>query len=479
MSINFGTDGWRAVISDDFTFDNVAQVAQAITDYVLQEHGIGARVTIGYDTRFLSDRYAALVAEVLAANDLTVYLSQQFCPTPVLSFSVVAQQAQAGVMITASHNPPRYNGIKLKAAYGGSALSSQTKRVEEHLEANLRVGKKPKGATPPYDSALDGHWRNPAIRGFDPTPAYMDHIHGLINFDVIGRSGLRVVVDAMYGAGRGYIGGALRAAGLEVIEIRHELNPGFGGIHPEPIARYLGALSDAVRENQADLGLVTDGDADRTGAVDARGQFVDPHRIYALVFKHLVEQRGLRGAAVKTISTTQMVNILAQRYGLEVFETPVGFNHISDHILARDVLIGGEESGGITIKGHIPEGDGILMGLLLAEIVATRGAPLHIIIEELLADVGQFHYDRRDIKTQPFNKRELVSQLVQDAPATLAGLPIVQVKKDDGVKFLLADDNWLLIRPSGTEPLLRIYAEARTPALVHRLLQAGEALAKV
>ena len=477
MSIKFGTDGWRAVISDEFTFSNVRHVAQAIADFLLDACPDGAGgdarpcVVVGFDTRFLSDRYALAVSEVLAGNGLQVALAKADAPTPVISYAIPHMGAKGGVMITASHNPPRYNGIKLKAAYGGSASEADTRRVEAKLEANLASGREPQ--------RLDA--REAAERGllsrFDPFPAYGEHLRRLVNFDVIRRSKLRVVVDAMYGSGRGYLRNLLADAGIAVKEIRGEMNPGFNGIHPEPIARHLQPLVDEVTNGHFDLGLATDGDADRIGAVDPSGHFIDPHRIMALVLRYLVEEHGQRGAVVKTVSTTQLLNRLAAKYGLALHETPVGFNYISDLMLSDNVLIGGEESGGISIKGHIPEGDGVLMGMLLTEMVACYGQSLDQLIAELTAEFGPFDYARNDFHTHPFEKKALVARLANNAPASLAGVTVASVNTLDGVKYLLVDDSWLLIRPSGTEPVLRVYAEGRSPGMVQTLLNEGQALA--
>jgi len=486
MPIHFGTDGWRAVISDEFTFENVRHVAQAIADFVKESPGRGSTgptpvapldslpsVVVGFDTRFLSDRYAIAVAEVLAGNGLRVILSRSDCPTPALSYAVRHLGAAAGVMITASHNPPRYNGLKVKAPYGGAASVEETKRIEARLHANLARGQAPQ--VMPYEEALAAG----AIEQLNLLPVYLDHVRGLVDLKALGQADLRVAVDPMYGAGRGYLRSILAAAGCDVLEIRGELNPGFGGIYPEPIERNLAALVAAVRDNRCSVGLATDGDADRIGAVDAAGRFVDPHCIFALALRHLAEQRGLRGAVVKTVSTTRMVDLLAARYGLEVYETPVGFNHICDLMLSNDVLIGGEESGGITVKGHIPEGDGILMGLLLLEIMATYDQPLHVIISELMDDIGHFCYGRNDLETRPFSKQELVKRLTAETPSRVCGLMVEGVNTSDGVKYLLEGENWLLIRPSGTEPVLRIYAEARSREMVKQLLEAGAKLAGV
>jgi phosphomannomutase len=282
----------------------------------------------------------------------------------------------------------------------------------------------------------------------------------------------------MYGSGRTCIADVLARTRCRVHQIRHEMNPGFGGIHPEPIGRYLSALGAAMQAYHADLGLATDGDADRLGAMDAQGDYVDPHHIFALALRYLVEERGWDGAVVKTVSTTRMIDRLAARYDLPLIETPVGFNHIADHMLNDDVLIGGEESGGISIKGHIPEGDGVLMGLLLLEIVSAAGAPLHELVAGLQADVGPTHYARRDMPLRrAIAKAEMVTRLTEEAPASLGGQEVVEVETLDGVKYLLADDSWLLIRPSGTEPVLRVYAEAREPAELKDLLAYGEQVA--
>lgn len=469
MTIHFGTDGWRAVIGDEFTFDNVRRVAQAIADHVTEQDAgqSDAPVVIGFDTRFLSDRFAIAVAEVLAGNGVRVVLSRADCPTPVVSHAVRALEARAGVMITASHNAPRYSGIKLKGANGASAPVSETRRVEQLLQEQ-------RGA--PRSLAYDAALQAGLITRANFFPLYLEHIQRLVSLKLIGQGQWRVVVDPMYGAGRGYLRSILTAAGCEVLEIRGEMNPGFGGVHPEPIEKYLSALIAAVRDHHSDVGLATDGDADRIGAVDCEGRFIDPHLIFALTLRYLIQERGWRGAVVKTISTTQMVNLLTARHNLPLFETPVGFNYIADLMQTNDVLMGGEESGGITIRGHVPMGDGILMGLLLMEIMSHYRLDLDGLVADLRRDLGAFYYARRDLRTKPFAKSVLVERLVRDAPGMMAGLRVRQINQSDGVKYVLEDDSWLLIRPSGTEPVLRIYSEARSPALVEELLSRGATL---
>jgi phosphomannomutase len=482
MPIHFGTDGWRAVISDTFTFHNLRNVTQAIADAVRSENWNNSlpipentdprKMVVGFDTRFLSDRYASDVARVLAANDYKVYMASADAPTPAISYSVRQLGAIAGVMITASHNAPRYNGVKLKAAYGGSALPEQCRRVEIYLNDNEELGRGP-NLMDMEQARNEGR-----IERFNPILAYGEHLRKLVNFDLIAENPQRVVVDSMYGSGRGVIKGLLQGTGCEVQEIRGEMNPGFGGVHPEPIAKYLGSLAGALAAGLGNFGLATDGDADRTGAMDERGNFVDPHKIMALSLRYLVEKRGWKGPVVRTVSTTRMIDRLCERYGLPVYETPVGFNHIADYMLKEDVLIGGEESGGISFRGHIPEGDGILMGLLLLEIVATSGHSLNELVEGLLQDVGPAFYKRVDLRlSHPIAKDRMSRYLIERAPAEIGGAKVGDVNQIDGVKYLISDGSWLLIRPSGTEPVLRVYAEGRTPEMVQALMSYGEKVA--
>ncbi len=473
MTIRFGTDGWRAVIADTFTFDNVRLLSQAVADSVHRQHqGDGApEVVVGFDTRFLSDRFAIDVARVLAANGIVAWLTRTDAPTPAISYNVKAKGADAGIIITASHNPPRYNGFKLKAAYGGSATAEQCALVEADLARIQTEGRSPKLVD--YEQAVaDG-----MIRRFDPAWAYYEHLGTLVDLDRISERELNMVADAMWGAGRGAFTSLFARSRSHVTEIRGALNPGFGGIHPEPILRNLNELVAAVQREQADVGLATDGDADRIGAIDALGNFVDPHHVFALVLRHLVEARGLRGDVVKTVSTTFMIDTLAAKYGLKVRETPVGFNYIADLMMHSDVLIGGEESGGISIRGHIPEGDGILMGLLLLEVMAYNKAPLHEIITDLQKEFGPSHYARIDSHlTKQMPKKQVVQMIVDHAPPTIAGETVQRVDTLDGVKFYMADRSWLLIRPSGTEPVLRVYAEARTSDAVKAMLAVGSGM---
>ncbi|GAB4529798.1 MAG: phosphoglucomutase/phosphomannomutase family protein [Anaerolineae bacterium] len=470
MTIHFGTDGWRAIIADTFTFENLRLVSQAMANWVNKSHTGSStpEVVIGYDTRFLSDRFAADVAQVLSANDIIAWLTRTDAPTPAVSFNVKDKNANAGVVITASHNPPRYNGFKIKTNYGGSATAEQCQEVEDELEI-IQNGNG-KVHIMDYEQAL----AQDKIRRFDPSWIYYQHLTDMVDLDMISRAQLEIVADAMWGAGRGAFGGLLSRTRSRVTSIRDVLNPGFGGIHPEPILKHLNELVAAVQRVQADVGLATDGDADRIGAIDAHGNFIDPHHILALCLRHLVENKDQRGDVVKTVSTTFMIDSLASDYDLKLHETPVGFNHIADLMTTHDVLIGGEESGGISVRGHIPEGDGILMGLLLLEVMAYAKAPLHEIIEDLQAKHGPALYARNDVRlAKQVPKKDMVRMLVDSAPAQINGQSVARVDTLDGVKYYLADRSWLLIRPSGTEPVLRIYAEARSQDAVKAMLKVG------
>ncbi|MDK1117734.1 MAG: phosphoglucomutase/phosphomannomutase family protein [Anaerolineae bacterium] len=483
MPIHFGTDGWRAVISDTFTYSNLRRVVQAIADAVASEHwdksGNGGqapdpnKIVIGFDTRFLSDRYAGEVARVLSANGFSVLLSQADAPTPAISYAVKHHNAIAAVMITASHNAPRYNGVKLKAAFGGSALPEQCRRVEVYINDNEQRARGPNLMD--FEKAR----KKGLIKKFNPLPAYFDHLRTLINMDIIADDPEHLVVDSMYGSGRGVIKAFLKGTGCEVVEIRGEMNPGFGGIHPEPIAKYLGPLATAISSGMGNFGISTDGDGDRIGAMDGRGNFVDPHKIMALSLKYLVEERGMSGAVVRSVSTTRMIDRLAERYGFKLYETPVGFNHIADYMMKEDVLIGGEESGGISFKGHIPEGDGCAMGLLLIEMITAAKKSLHEMVNDLLKEVGPAFYERSDLRlNHPVAKDEMTDLLLKKPPTKIGEEKVTEIASRDGVKYILADDSWLLIRPSGTEPVLRVYAEGRSQEMVKNLMEYGKQVAE-
>ncbi|MCY3936244.1 MAG: phosphoglucomutase/phosphomannomutase family protein [Chloroflexi bacterium] len=469
-TLRFGTDGWRAVIAEDFTFANLQRVAQAVAHHLREQNETAAdlQVVVGYDTRFLSDRFAAEVSCVLAGNGIVAWLTRSDAPTPSISHNVRARGAAAGIIITASHNPPRYNGFKLKLPSGAAATRAEIMGIETALRADsLPIQRMD------YGEAL----RRGLIQRFDPGWGYYEHLGTLVDLDAISDGELRVVVDAMWGAGRHALPAVLSRTRSQVLEIRNALNPGFGGVHPEPILRYLNELVAAVQRERAQIGLAMDGDADRIGAIDAQGEFVSPQLIMALALQHLVESRGQSGTVVKTVSTTMLLDRLARKHDLPLHETPIGFNHIAEWMLRENVLLGGEESGGISIQGHIPEGDGILMGLILLEILALGRAPLHEQIADLQREYGPAHYDRHDAVLDRVLPRETWQRRLTDAaPARLVGETLHSLDTQDGVKFRLADGGWLLIRPSGTEPVLRIYAEAPDPKALAALLEEGAAL---
>jgi len=457
--IRFGTDGWRAVIGEDFTYESLRRVADA-AGRVFSADNPGGLVIIGYDTRFEAGSFAAAAAEVLASHGLRVRLSDSYLPTPGLCWSVaVDDEAVGGVMLTASHNPSEYLGFKLRMHDGGASPVSFTQRVEAELR----------------DTA-------PAARGeyekVDLAGPYLEALRSKVDAEAIRAAKLRVVVDPLYGAGQTYLAETLRSFGVEVHEIHGERNPGFGGLHPEPIPPWIDAAAEAVRDGGYDAAFVTDGDADRIGAIDNAGNFVSPHRIIALVARHLVEDKGETGKIVKTLSTSVIVDRLADRLGLEVVTTPVGFKWIYEEMVKGGVLIGGEESGGIGIPSHVRERDGLLMSLMLAEMMAQRGCGLGQLVEDLFALTGPMEYSRVDLRLTQAAKDDFIARMPSMQPTDLVGLTVHEIVRADGIKFLLDDDAWLLMRTSGTEPLVRVYAEASSAGVVDDLLAAGRVLAE-
>jgi len=469
MRIKFGTDGWRGVIARDFTFDNLALVAQATMDY-LKRRGLGQRgLVIGHDRRFLSRDFALRVAEVAAGNGIRVFLSNGYAPTPAVSWAVRQSGAGAGVMITASHNPPKYNGFKIKELFGGSALPATTREVEEVLASNQAAGR-PVEACPFDDAVARG-----LIELFDPVEGYFGQLRRYVDLDLISRAGISALVDPMFGAGCGFIPRLLP----HVDEIHNVENPSFGGRPPEPIGEHLTELSSLVRSGKYRVGLALDGDADRIGAVDENGDFFSSHCIFTVVLRHLIEHKKLRGGVVKTVSTTRMVDLLAGKFGLRLFETPIGFKHICGLMLEEDILMGGEESGGLGVKGHIPERDGILLALLLLEAMAVSGKGLRRMLDETMDEIGHFFYRRIDRRIEPAARELLVERLKSMPPERIDGRDVAATNFSDGFKFIFDNGDWLLIRPSGTEPVVRLYSEAASPDEVSRLLAAAETLVAV
>jgi phosphomannomutase len=460
--IRFGTDGWRAVIGAGFTYDNLRRVADAAGRVYAAENP-GGLVLVGYDTRFEAESFARAAAEVLASHGLRVGLSGRYLPTPALCWAVAHDEAAiGGIMLTASHNPAPYLGFKLRMADGGASPKSFSDRVEAALAAE-----------PPAAPAS----ADDLVETVDLMGPYLDALRAMVDAEVIAEAGLRVVVDPLYGAGQTYLAETLRGLGVEVTELHGERNPGFGGLHPEPIPPHIVEAQEYVREHGLDAAFITDGDADRIGAADRNGTFVNPHRIIALVARHLVEGRGMSGRIVKTLSTSVLVDRIASHLGSEVTTTPVGFKWIYEEMLKGDVLIGGEESGGIGIPSHVRERDGLLMALLLVEMMARHEKGLGALVDDLLETVGAMEYGRFDMRLEPAAMSRFVEAMPTLAPTTLAGMEVLEVIRTDGVKFLLPDDAWLLLRASGTEPLVRVYAEAADFKLVDELLAAGRLLA--
>lgn len=487
IPIRFGTDGWRGVIARDFTFDNVARVAEGVARYLRSAERLQLEaykrwratpadphrgVIIGYDMRFLAREFAHLLARVLRQHRLPVWLASEPIPTPALSYGVVHHQAALGLMVTASHNPPEYLGVKIKTELGGAAPPEITKLVERMTPEE----------PPAYDKPGDEGEPFP-VR--DLKGPFLARVRELIDTEKLRGAALQVVVDAMYGSARGYIAQVLRELEIPCITVRHGRDPYFGGHGPEPVRQYLTPLKAVIRaeaERQRRrsrkhlvVGVVTDGDGDRVAAMDEQGEFVDPHRCFALLLDYLAGVKGLKGKVVKSFTLGDMAFRLAKVHNVPVDEVPVGFKYVSEKLLTEDVLIGGEESGGIAVKGHIPERDGVLMALLLLEVVAHHGKPLSEILEDLMQRVGYHHYDRRDLHLP--ERLEVVEQLKAAEPKAFAGKPVVNVETLDGVK-LRFEDGWLLFRASGTEPLLRIYCELNDPQEVQRVLNQAERFAK-
>ncbi|HCU23390.1 MAG TPA: hypothetical protein DF383_00090 [Deltaproteobacteria bacterium] len=462
MTIHFGTDGWRAIIGEEYTFSNVAKVLQAFCD--LQEAAQGRSIIVGYDRRFQSRAFAEQAARVLLGNGFKVELAHQFAPTPCVSWMTKQRQALAGVVITASHNPFQWNGVKFKEDYGGSASPEFTSQVEAQLQRNEGSGPRPR------ELSLEEGEQRGLLTYFDPQGAYVRQLEKLIDIGKIRRAKLKIVADPIYGAGGGFF---QKLLGKQVVEIRGEENPAFGGVNPEPIEKNLAPAIAAVRKFRAHIGLATDGDADRIGAVDEKGRFVDSHHIFALILRHLVTVKKWKGTVVQTVSTTRMIQRLTEKFGLELIETPIGFKYICQAFRKTHPLMGGEESGGIGIAKHIYERDGILCGLFLLEILATYRKPFSKIIAELQKEVGPLVFRREDLHW-PLEKIRLVKERL--AAGSLPETPGFRLRSKnflDGFKFNFTDDSWLLIRPSGTEPLLRVYAEAPSDRKLTSLLRAA------
>lgn len=470
LKIKFGTDGWRGTIAEEYTFDNVRRCAQGFASYLRDQGHAEGWVVVGYDKRFHSENFAAAVAEVLAANDFRVYLTEGATPTPVISYAVVAKGAIGGVNITASHNPPVDNGFKVRNQHGGAIDPKGLKHIEALIPDDMDSVQRM-----PLSQAIEQE----RVKYFDPAPDYVAQINQLIDLQPIKDAGLKVLVDAMWGNGAGWFSGLLAGGKTEVIEIHNQRNPIFPEMsRPEPIQPNVDAGLAATTENNADVLIITDGDADRLGVGDEHGNFIDQLRVYGLLAYYLLEVRGERGPIVKTLSTTKMLNRLGEEYEVPVYETGVGFKYVAPKMLETNAMIGGEESGGYAFRNHVPERDGILAGLYILDMMVKLNKKPSELIDLLFEKVGAHYYDRVD--TRFTGDRDKRRTMIEEAePETIGGLKVTEIKHIDGYQFLLEDGGWLLIRFSGTEPIIRVYTETKHKDKVQDILKDGLKIAGI
>jgi alpha-D-glucose phosphate-specific phosphoglucomutase len=468
QAIKFGTDGWRGIIADDFTFDNVRRVAGAIASYVLKYEASQHGIVVGYDTRFASGRAAQIVAEVIAAAGIPVKLANDYTPTPAVSYAVKHQGAAGGVMVTSSHNPWNWNGVKFKGKFGGSA----TPAIMKKIEAELATGAAPKG-------------NKAAVEEVDLKKDYIAAVCAFADMDLIAKTKFKFAVDAMFGSGRGILSGIFAERGVQCVAIREELNPLFPGINPEPIEPHIAMLQQTVVREKCDAGLATDGDADRIGAVAEDGSFVDSHKIFCVLLRWLLERKKWPGDVVRAFNTTRMLDRIAAKYGRKLQETSIGFKYIADLMMEGNILIGGEESGGIGYSRFLPERDGVLNCLLLANVMAEEGKPLGQLVAELQREFGAHYYGRRDLHIPEDMKQNAIQRARAESTQSLGRYRVLKKENLDGVKFFVdaptngnGAEAWVLFRASGTEPLLRLYTEASSPELVNELLTAGESFVR-
>ena len=466
--IKFGTDGWRGIIADDFTFDNVRRVAGAIAAYVLKHEDARRGLIVGYDTRFASPRAARVAAEVLAGAGIPVKLASDYTPTPAISFAVKQRGAAGGVVVTSSHNPWNWNGVKFKGKFGGSGTPAIMKAIEDELGA---------GAIPSGQKA--------AIEEVDLKPAYVKAIIDFADLDAIAKANFKFAVDSMYGSGRGVLTGIFSERGVQHVTIRQELNPLFPDINPEPIEPHVAMLQQTVVKEGCDAGLATDGDADRIGAVAEDGSFVDSHKIISVLLQWLLVRKKWPGEVVRAFNTTRMIDRIAAKHGRKLNECPIGFKYAADLMMEREIVIGGEESGGIGYSRFLPERDGLLNSLLLANVMADERKPLGQLVADLQREYGPHYYGRRDLHIPEDVKQQAILRARSDSTNRLGSYGVLRKESLDGIKFFLdAPSNgngaeaWVLFRASGTEPLLRVYAEAASPELVSEILSKAETFVK-
>jgi len=457
-AIKFGTDGWRAVIAEEFTDDNVRTVAHAIARYVVRAERPGRGVVVGYDTRFASERFARVAAETVAATGTPVALAADACPTPAVSLLVRLRGAAAGIQISASHNPYQWNGIKLKAGYGSSASPAIVSEVEKEIARVLRE------SVPPLPPRKD------LLQSLDARTPYLETLNGLVDWDRLRASKLRFLIDPMHGAARGLLRELFRRNGIACEEIRGTRDPLFGGVNPEPIEPHVEALRHGLREKKFDAGFAFDGDGDRIGAMDRDGTFITPHQIFAIIFWHLAGTRKLTGDVAKTFSTTKMIDKIAAKFDRAVHETPIGFKYICDKMLENDILLGGEESGGIGTKLYLPERDATVNALLLAEVMAWHGKNLGELVRMLESEFGGHHYGRVDLALRPGQKEKAIGYFADGKLNRLLDWPVTHREQLDGVKAYLGNVGWVMVRASGTEHMLRVYSETTRPETTRRVL---------
>jgi alpha-D-glucose phosphate-specific phosphoglucomutase len=449
--IKFGTDGWRAIMNDTFIIANVRIVAQAIADYLIEEEIADKGIVIGYDMRFFAERFAAECAAVMVGNGIKVFLPQRAMPTPVTAYAIKIYDAAGAIMLTASHNPPEYNGIKFIPDYAGPASPEITSKIEKNIEVNVNSGRLITGSIENNELVLE----------IAPFQKYTEQLGKLVDFKALKMQKLKVVLDPMYGAALGLMDRLLAEAGCTVDTIHNHRDVLFGGSYPDPCENHLSELKNEIKRTGADIGLALDGDADRFGAIDYDGTYIKANQVISLIAVHLLKNRGLKGAIVRTVATTHLLDEIANDYGANLIEVPVGFKYIAQEMMKKPVVIGGEESGGLSIQGHIPEKDGLLADLLLAEMMAYEKKPLTESLREIYVKYGRFYSKRIDIQISPETKEHLLEKLKNDPPADVAGDKVIEARDTDGMKFILESGDWFLVRPSGTEPLVRVYIESR------------------
>jgi alpha-D-glucose phosphate-specific phosphoglucomutase len=467
INIKFGTSGWRGILAEDFTFANARLVCQAIADYLKGEGRAAQGVVVGYDTRFLSETFASTAAEIMAGNDIPAFFTSRDTPTPVVSFAIRLAQRGGGINITASHNPSEWNGIKFSPFQGGPAPTP----VTTVIEGLIRETSPEKVKSLPFAEARD----RGLVISIDPREGYFKHLRTLLDTEALRASGLKVAVDLLYGTGRDYLDAFLRENGVTVEALHGYRDPLFGGHRPEPSAEYLEPLAERIKETGAHLGLAVDADADRFGVMDGQGHYCEANMVLGLLFDHLIKTRGWEGGVARSVATSHLVDKVAKAYGRPVFETKVGFKHLGEYILNGQAMMVGEEAEGFSMRGHLPEKDGILACLLVAEMVAKTGKGLPELLADLFARVGPVYTQRLDLNLPPEAKARFLERL-KTPPDTFAGLKVVNHITIDGHKYLLENGSWVCFRPSGTEPVMRFYLEATSPEELERLRMAGGAL---